>query len=80
MGEPIRRAIKSFHEDRINELSEELVKQKDKAYVMRRQIANLEDELLDKRYQLTVIYNTIGNIIDGLNDELAIVYRDYKKE
>lgn len=80
MRNVITKAIKSYHEDRITELSDELVKQKDKAYVLRRQIANLEDELLDKRYELSVIYNTIGNVIDNMRDELNTVYHDYKKE
>lgn len=78
MLDKIKETAKEYHDNQIKELSDELVKQKDKAYLMRRQIANLEDELLEKRHELSLVYNTIGNIVDKLQDELNVMHSEYK--
>lgn len=78
MIDGINKKAKQYHDDKIKELSDELVRQKDRAYFLRKQIANLEDELLDKRYELNNVYNTIGNVIESLQDELSIVHKEYK--
>ena len=78
MIDGINKKAQQYHDDKIKELSDELVRQKDRAYFLRKQIANLEDELLDKRYELNNVYNTIGNVIESLQDELSIVHKEYK--
>lgn len=78
MIDGINKKAKQYHDGKIKELSDELVRQKDRTYFLRKQIANLEDELLDKRYELNNVYNTIGNVIESLQDELSIVHKEYK--
>jgi len=80
MIDAIQESAKLYHENQVDAMREDLVKQKDRAYILRRQIANLEDELLEKRHELTVIYNTIGNTIEALDSELGILFKDYKKK